>query len=93
MGYPVVIENTNLRRNYLLFNMCFVFQEDADTSPYESALKKLGSVLRALEVITCHRDCIGDCKGSSIEGDCIGDSVVITDRLLPSYNRISSTMA
>jgi hypothetical protein len=37
-------------RNALIFNMCFVFDADVNTSGYEMAIKKMGSYLMQLEV-------------------------------------------
>lgn len=37
-------------RNALIFNMCFVFDVDVNTSVYEMAIKKMGNYLMQLEV-------------------------------------------
>ncbi|KAJ3107571.1 Nitrogen permease regulator 2 [Phlyctochytrium planicorne] len=50
MGYPVSIEDPKYERNALLFNLCFVFDKDANTTSYEQIVKKMARVLRSLEV-------------------------------------------
>lgn len=51
LGYPVLIEDeTKYERNFLMFNLCFVFDRDAELSGYEPAARKTGRVLRSMEV-------------------------------------------
>ncbi|KAJ3295788.1 Nitrogen permease regulator 2 [Borealophlyctis nickersoniae] len=50
MGYPVSIQDPKYERNALLFNMCFVFEKDADAGSYEQIVRKMARVLRSLEV-------------------------------------------
>ncbi|KAG7193017.1 Nitrogen permease regulator 2 [Scheffersomyces spartinae] len=49
MGYPVNIENTDYSRNSFNFNFCFVFDCNSDTTPYESAIERMGKMFRVLE--------------------------------------------
>lgn len=49
MGYPVNIENTDYSRNSFNFNFCFVFDCNCDTTPYESAIERMGKMFRVLE--------------------------------------------
>lgn len=46
----VHITGARYPRNYLLFNVAFVFDTDADVVPYYSVIRKLASTLRSLEV-------------------------------------------
>eukprot|EP00842_Homolaphlyctis_polyrhiza_P004667 jgi/Hompol1/5200/HPOL_004228-RA len=50
VGHPVLIENPKYERNALLFNLCFVFDKDANTTCYEQVATKIARVLRSLEV-------------------------------------------
>ncbi|KAJ3052220.1 Nitrogen permease regulator 2 [Rhizophlyctis rosea] len=50
MGYPVSIKDDKYERNALLFNMCFVFEKEAETESYEQIVRKMARVLRSLEV-------------------------------------------
>lgn len=53
MGCPVVLhdhEKYRHFRNEFRFNLCFVFEQDAETSSYEAAVRKLSRVLEGLEV-------------------------------------------
>ncbi|KAK9722606.1 Nitrogen permease regulator 2 [Basidiobolus ranarum] len=50
VGYPVSIEDRKYERNALMFNLCFVFDREANTCGYEPVVKKMAGVLRALEV-------------------------------------------
>lgn len=50
VGCPVSIENAKYSRNALLFNVCFVFGENADTVCYEGVVRKLAGYLTTLEV-------------------------------------------
>ncbi|KAK5961374.1 nitrogen permease regulating protein NPR2 PWA37_001228 [Arxiozyma heterogenica] len=49
VSYPVAINNSLYARNYFRFNLVFVFQYDCQTSPYESAIMRLGKMFRSLE--------------------------------------------
>ncbi|GAU95545.1 hypothetical protein RvY_07145-2 [Ramazzottius varieornatus] len=53
VGYPIQIDNAKYARNALMFNVCFVFDECANVSPYEPIVKKLGEYLRTAEVEAC----------------------------------------
>lgn len=53
MGCPVVLhdhEKYRHFRNEFRFNLCFVFEQDAETSSYEAVVRKLSRVLEGLEV-------------------------------------------
>ncbi|KAI8841351.1 nitrogen permease regulator 2 [Chytridium lagenaria] len=50
MGYPVSIESQKYERNALIYNLCFVFEKDADATSYEQIVRKMARVLRSLEV-------------------------------------------
>lgn len=53
MGCPVIMhdhEKYRHFRNEFRFNLCFVFEEDAETSSYEAVVRKLSRVLEGLEV-------------------------------------------
>lgn len=47
---PVHITGLCYARNYLLFNIAFVFECDTDASPFEPIVRKLAGVLRTLEI-------------------------------------------
>ncbi|KAF3990206.1 hypothetical protein FT663_02217 [Candidozyma haemuli var. vulneris] len=49
LGYPVNIEGSRYSRNSFNFNFCFVFPYNSDTTPYESAIQRMGRMFRALE--------------------------------------------
>ncbi|KAJ2560783.1 Nitrogen permease regulator 2 [Coemansia sp. RSA 1822] len=49
MCYPVAIEG-NYARNVFIFNMCFAFDISADTKCYGPVVKRVGSLLKELEV-------------------------------------------
>ncbi|KAJ1933667.1 Nitrogen permease regulator 2, partial [Linderina pennispora] len=49
MGYPIAVEG-NYQRNVLIFNMCFAFDIGADTRSYELVVKRIGGLLKELEV-------------------------------------------
>ncbi|KAI8324436.1 nitrogen permease regulator 2 [Martensiomyces pterosporus] len=49
MCYPIAVEG-NYQRNVLIFNMCFAFDIDADTKCYESVVKRVGCLLKELEI-------------------------------------------
>ncbi|OAD74380.1 hypothetical protein PHYBLDRAFT_99189, partial [Phycomyces blakesleeanus NRRL 1555(-)] len=53
MGCPVILnDHVKYRdfRNEFRFNLCFVFERDAETSSYEAVVRKLSRVLEGLEV-------------------------------------------
>ncbi|KAG0168466.1 Nitrogen permease regulator 2 [Apophysomyces sp. BC1015] len=53
MGCPVVLhdhEKYQHLRNEFRFNVCFVFERDAETSSYEAVVRKLARVLEGLEL-------------------------------------------
>ncbi|CAG5132623.1 unnamed protein product [Candidula unifasciata] len=49
LGCPIYIENDKYKRNAFIFNVCFVFDEDTNTSQYGSVVKKLAEYLTQLE--------------------------------------------
>ncbi|KAJ2706057.1 Nitrogen permease regulator 2 [Coemansia sp. IMI 203386] len=49
MCYPVAVEG-NYARNALIFNMCFAFGINADTKCYEPVVKRVGCLLKELEI-------------------------------------------
>jgi hypothetical protein len=49
-GYPVRIENKKYHRNQLLFNVGVIIKPETDTSKYEPICRKLGEMLKSLEV-------------------------------------------
>ncbi|KAK8443485.1 Nitrogen permease regulator 2 [Candidozyma auris] len=49
LGYPVNIEGSKYSRNSFNFNFCFVFPYNSDTTPYESAIQRMGRMFSALE--------------------------------------------
>lgn len=53
MGCPVVLhdhEKYRHFRNEFRFNLCFVFEQDAETSSYEAVVRKLSRVFEGLEI-------------------------------------------
>ncbi|CDH51394.1 nitrogen permease regulator 2 [Lichtheimia corymbifera JMRC:FSU:9682] len=53
LGFPVAIRNHEKYeqiRNEFRFNLCFVFERDAETSSYEGVVSKLARVLEVLEI-------------------------------------------
>ncbi|KAJ3173935.1 Nitrogen permease regulator 2 [Geranomyces variabilis] len=52
LSHPVTITSQKYERNALLFNLCFVFEKNAQTTVYEQVVRKLARVLRSLEVQT-----------------------------------------
>lgn len=53
MGCPVVLhdhEKYQHLRNEFRFNLCFVFEQNAETSSYEAIVRKLSRVFEGLEV-------------------------------------------
>lgn len=58
LGFPVAIRNHEKYeqiRNEFRFNLCFVFERDAETSSYEGVVSKLARVLEVLEVSVLRR--------------------------------------
>ena len=51
MGFPVLLEDAKYKRNTFTFNVCFVFERIAETSSYESVVRKLARALTSLEVV------------------------------------------
>lgn len=50
LGFPTLIEDaTKYQRNNFIFNLCFVFEGNADVRAYEPIVRKCGRVLRGLE--------------------------------------------
>ncbi|KAM9922169.1 hypothetical protein OXX59_006020 [Metschnikowia pulcherrima] len=49
LGYPVNIEGSHYSRNSFNFNFGFVLPYNSDTTPYESAVSRMGKMFRALE--------------------------------------------
>ena len=49
LGFSVGIENAKYSRNALLFNVCFVLDEEICTDKYEGVVKKLVAYLKTLE--------------------------------------------
>ena len=49
-GLPVAIEDPKYDRNCLLFNLCFVFNADDDTSVFEGVVRKMSRELTSLEL-------------------------------------------
>ncbi|WFD36020.1 hypothetical protein MCUN1_002891 [Malassezia cuniculi] len=50
LGFPTMIEKAGrYQRNHFIFNLCFVFDERADTIAYEPIVRKCARVLRSLE--------------------------------------------
>lgn len=49
LGYPVSLEDAKYARNRFTFNVCFVLDEDADTTPWGAVVRKAASFLRAIE--------------------------------------------
>ena len=50
VGYPQFISGSKYQRNKFSFNVCFVFRIDTSTRPFCAAVKKVGELLRTLEV-------------------------------------------
>ncbi|KAI9505855.1 nitrogen permease regulator 2, partial [Coemansia spiralis] len=49
MCYPIAVEG-NYQRNVLIFNMCFAFDIEADTKCYGTVVKRVGCLLKELEI-------------------------------------------
>lgn len=50
VGFPVVIESSQYERNALIFNLCFVFEKNAETDAYSQIVEKMAHTLTTLEV-------------------------------------------
>lgn len=50
LGCPVHIVNQRYSRNKFMFNVCFVFEANANTTCYERVLKKLAQYFTVLEI-------------------------------------------
>uniref|UniRef100_A0A0L8FQ07 Uncharacterized protein n=1 Tax=Octopus bimaculoides TaxID=37653 RepID=A0A0L8FQ07_OCTBM len=50
LGYPVHIDSPKYARNALIFNLCFVFDQQTCTTDYEPVVKKLSAYLTQLEL-------------------------------------------
>jgi len=50
IGHPMALKGAKYRRNYFRYNLCFVFDREADLSCYEPIVRKVSHVLRACEV-------------------------------------------
>ncbi|CAL1534555.1 unnamed protein product, partial [Lymnaea stagnalis] len=50
VGCPISIDNDKYKRNAFIFNVCFVFDEDTNTSEYGPVVKKLADYLTRIEV-------------------------------------------
>jgi hypothetical protein len=50
IGHPVALKGGRYKRNYFRYNLCFVFDRDADLSCYEPIVRKVSHVLKACEV-------------------------------------------
>ncbi|KAH9484115.1 Nitrogen permease regulator 2-like protein [Psilocybe cubensis] len=48
IGFPVELKG-NYTRNYFRYNLCFVFEREADLSCYEPVVRKISRVLKACE--------------------------------------------
>ncbi|KAI5900317.1 NPR2-domain-containing protein [Schizophyllum commune H4-8] len=49
VGHPVALEGAQYERNYLYYNVCFVFERSADVSCYEPIVRKVNRVLTSCE--------------------------------------------
>ncbi|RUP50999.1 nitrogen permease regulator 2-domain-containing protein [Jimgerdemannia flammicorona] len=50
MGFPIlIVDIEKYRRNDYMFNLCFVFERDAETSSYEPVVRKMAKLLDGLE--------------------------------------------
>lgn len=50
LGFPVALRNEAYKRSWFRYNLCFVFDREADLSSYEPIVRKCGRVLMACEV-------------------------------------------
>lgn len=49
VGCPIYIEDGKYKRNALIFNVCFTFDEDTNTAEYSPVVKKLAGYMTQLE--------------------------------------------
>jgi len=49
MGFPTLMDDVKFKRNFYLFNVCFIFLEGNDVSPFEPVLRKLAYSLKTIE--------------------------------------------
>ncbi|KAF8606956.1 NPR2-domain-containing protein [Ceratobasidium sp. AG-I] len=50
LGFPVALQNKVYKRSWFRYNLCFVFDREADLSCYEPIVRKCGRVLMACEL-------------------------------------------
>jgi hypothetical protein len=50
LGFPVSISDQRYERKVFNFNVCFLFDRDADLAAYEPVVRKVGRTLRDLEM-------------------------------------------
>ena len=50
LGYPVHIENRDYDRNFLIYNLAFVFEEAGEIGSYIPVVKRLAMTFKQLEV-------------------------------------------
>ncbi|XP_012935060.1 GATOR complex protein NPRL2 [Aplysia californica] len=50
VGCPISIDNDKYKRNALIFNVCFTFDEDTNTAHYGPVVKKLADYMTQLEI-------------------------------------------
>lgn len=50
IGHPVALKGGRYKRNYFRYNLCFVFDHEADLSCYEPIVRKVSHVFKACEV-------------------------------------------
>lgn len=50
LGFPVALQDNSYKRGWFRYNLCFVFDREADLSCYEPIVRKCGRVLMACEV-------------------------------------------
>ena len=85
IGCPICIENAKYSRNALLFNVCFVFASHADTTCYESVVKKLADYLTTMEVCICN---MNSTNYSSLICSGTPDSVYICNMNSTNYSSL-----
>lgn len=88
LGYPVNIENEKYTRNTFNFNFCFVFPYNSDTTPYESAIKRIGKMFQALEEQSFILSKL-DTHGSFVKKDAFPteSSIEINDFITPGFKK------
>jgi nitrogen permease regulator 2-like protein len=50
LGHPVYIPGQRYERNFLIYNLAFVFKEDGEIGSYIPVVRRLASTFRQLEV-------------------------------------------